>query len=73
MDSRKLQAKEKKLASELAAGIEFSLDIEWLFGWLEDQFEPDDVFSPQALAAWAESAGYVTGPNSDEDEQRVRY
>jgi hypothetical protein len=66
-------ALEKKLTAEVAQGIEFSLDLEWLLAWIADNFDAEDVYSAEHLAAWAESAGYVLGPNEDEDEQRVRY
>lgn len=33
-------------------------DVEWVVDWVEENFDPEDVFSDERLAAWAERNGW---------------
>ena len=50
-----------------------SLDMGDFLREIASLFEPEDIFDKQTLEQWAEGAGYVLGPDTDYEEQRVRY
>jgi len=64
---------EQELTEVVKQGIEFSLDAQVIIDWVVNNFDAEDIYSPEHLAAWAERAGYVSAPDTDEEEQRVRY
>lgn len=64
---------EQELTEVVKQGIEFSLDSQVIIDWVTNNFDAEDIYPAEHLAQWAERAGYVLGPDSDEDEQRVRY
>ena len=64
---------EQELTEVISQGIEFSLDPQVIIDWIVANFDAEDIYPAEHLAAWAERAGYVLGHDSDADEQRVRY
>jgi len=64
---------EQQITTAVKDSIEVSLDVNWLLTWVTENFDAEDIYPPEHLAAWAERAGYVSAPDTDEEEQRVRY
>lgn len=53
---------EQQLSETIIQSIEVNVDVNWLLGWVRDNFDADYIYSDEHLAAWAERAGYVSGP-----------
>lgn len=46
--------------TELEQCTEFVMEfLEKIFGWIAENYVPEDVFSDEALELWAEENGYV--------------
>ena len=48
-----------EVGDEVLRAIEavFAGDAQWVIDWVSDNFEPDEVFTNEALRAWAVKAG----------------
>jgi hypothetical protein len=64
---------ESDLNKLILTGVEVSVDPQVIIDWVVNNFDAEDIYPPEHLAAWAERAGYVSAPDTDEEEQRVRY
>jgi len=54
------------IAEELSNNItiNFEMDYSWLLEWIEENIEPDEIYSRRVLGEWAEANGYVLEEDS---------
>ena len=39
--------------------LNFEMDYSWLLEWIEENIEPDEIYSRRVLGEWADANGYV--------------
>lgn len=68
-----LPKQEQELNDIVKQGVEVSVDAQVIIDWIVNNYDAVDIYGDRHMANWAERAGYVLGPDTDEAEQRVRY
>jgi hypothetical protein len=60
-------SQDKNFAEEFASRVVGGADYSWVLEWIEENYEPDDIFEHEVLKEWALDNGFEEAQGGPQD------